>query len=44
MTRRHVAFGNWAEGEKIAGLANYVQPQMIDSDALFRRKIYAHRD
>ncbi|HEX4666710.1 MAG TPA: energy transducer TonB [Chthoniobacterales bacterium] len=33
-----------AESEKIAGLSNYVQPQIIDTDALFRRKIYSHRD
>jgi hypothetical protein len=33
-----------AETEKIAGMTNYMQPQMIDTDALFRRKIYSHRD
>jgi TonB family protein len=33
-----------AESDKIAKLANYQQPQMLDSDALFRRKIFAHRD
>jgi len=33
-----------AEGEKVAAMTNYVQPQMIDTDALFRRKIYSHRD
>ncbi|HEY3661946.1 MAG TPA: energy transducer TonB [Chthoniobacterales bacterium] len=33
-----------AETDKIAGMSNYVQPQMIDTDALFRRKIYSHRD
>lgn len=33
-----------AESDKIAALSNYVQPQMIDSDALFRRKIFALRD
>ena len=33
-----------AEGEKVAAMSNYVQPQMIDSDALLRRKIFALRD
>ena len=33
-----------AETDKIAAMSNYVQPQMIDTDALFRRKIYARRD
>jgi TonB family protein len=33
-----------AESEKIGAMSNYVQPQMLDSDALFRRKIYAIRD
>ena len=33
-----------AESDKIAKMANYQQPQMLDSDALFRRKIFAHRD
>jgi Gram-negative bacterial TonB protein C-terminal len=33
-----------AEKEKIAGMSNYVQPQMIDTDALFRRKLFALRD
>ena len=33
-----------AESDKIAGMSNYMQPQMLDSDALFRRKIYAIRD
>lgn len=32
------------ESDKVATMANYVQPQMIDSDALFRRKLYALRD
>ncbi|MGI8891470.1 MAG: energy transducer TonB [Chthoniobacterales bacterium] len=32
------------ESDKVATMSNYVQPQMIDSDALFRRKIYALRD
>ena len=32
------------ESDKIAAMSNYVQPQMIDSDALFRRKVYAIRD
>ena len=27
-----------AESNKVASMSNYVQPQMIDSDALFRRK------
>lgn len=33
-----------AEKGKIAALSNYVQPQMIESDALLRRKIYTIRD
>jgi hypothetical protein len=33
-----------AESDKITAMTNYVQPQMIDSDALFRRKIFALRD
>lgn len=33
-----------AETDKIAHMSNYVQPQMIDTDALFRRKIYGLRD
>ena len=33
-----------AESDNVAALSNYVQPQMIDSDALFRRKIFALRD
>lgn len=33
-----------AESEKIAAMSNYVQPQMIDTDALFRRRIFALRD
>lgn len=33
-----------AETDKIAGMSNYVQPQMIDTDALFRRKIFGLRD
>ena len=33
-----------AESDKIAAMSNYMQPQMLDSDALFRRKIYAIRD
>jgi hypothetical protein len=32
-----------AENDKIATMSNYVQPQMIDSDALFRRKVFAIR-
>jgi Gram-negative bacterial TonB protein C-terminal len=33
-----------AESDRIASMSNYVQPQMIDTDALFRRKIYSRRD
>jgi TonB family protein len=33
-----------AEADKIAAMSNYIEPQMIDSDALFRRKIFALRD
>jgi hypothetical protein len=33
-----------AESDKVASMSNYVQPQMIDTDALFRRKIFALRD
>ncbi len=33
-----------AESEKVAAMSNYVQPQMIETDALFRRKIYGLRD
>ena len=33
-----------AEGEKIVRMSNYQQPQMLDSDALFRRKCFAVRD
>jgi len=33
-----------AESDKVASMSNYVQPQMIDSDALFRRKIFGLRD
>jgi TonB family protein len=33
-----------AENDKIAKMANYQQPQMLDSDALFRRKVFANRD
>ncbi|HEY1583122.1 MAG TPA: energy transducer TonB [Chthoniobacterales bacterium] len=33
-----------AESDKIAAMSNYMQPQMVDSDGLFRRKIYALRD
>ena len=33
-----------AENEKVAAMSNYVQPQMLDSDELFRRKIFAIRD
>jgi len=33
-----------AESDKISAMSNYLQPQMIDSDALFRRKVFALRD
>ena len=33
-----------AEGEKIATMSNYQQPQLLDTDALFRRKCFAVRD
>jgi len=33
-----------AESDKVAAMSNYMQPQMLDSDAVFRRKIYAMRD
>jgi TonB family protein len=33
-----------AESGKIAAMSNYIQPQMLDTDALFRRKIYGLRD
>lgn len=33
-----------AETDRIAFMSNYVQPQMIDTDALFRRKLWAMRD
>ncbi|MEO5717096.1 MAG: energy transducer TonB [Chthoniobacterales bacterium] len=33
-----------AETDKIAHMSNYVQPQMLETDALFRRKIFGLRD
>ncbi|MBA3544275.1 MAG: energy transducer TonB [Chthoniobacterales bacterium] len=33
-----------AEVDKVSAMTNYVQPQMIETDALFRRKIFALRD